>query len=495
MRHKIAVKLTIYFVIALLVFALIISAVFLLLFRGNAIEMQKTELAQRGVKISETFSTYLTSDNTIGQGQGQGGGMGSMGGYGAYIRFLNDIALADVWVVDANLNIITKGQGTHATYVFSELPANAESIVKEVFTGKTAFSEDFSSVLDTPTLTFGTPLKAADGTIVGVVLLHAPVNGTDLAVSRGVLILIVSTLIALIIGVILSLLFSFSFVKPLKKMNRTARRLADGDYFATTDVLQKDEIGALAKNLDLLAVRLALSSKEREQLDQLRRDFIANISHELRTPITVMRGSLEALCDGVVTDPEKVSEFHHQMLEESKGLQRLVGDLLDLSRLQNMDFHMEKTKVSLCDVVHDAMRSAKNLADAKDVELTLENHAKNCAVEGDYGRLRQMFVTILDNAIKFSPVAGHITIRLDESGGKTVSIRDEGPGISEEDLPHIFERFYKTKDVENTSGTGLGLAIAKQIALRHDADISVESVPGNGCNFIIKFMEVTENES
>jgi len=485
MKNKIAIKLTLYFVVALLVFALIISSVFLILFRANAIEMQKVELEQRAVKISETFSSFLTGDNIVSQGQT--GMSGGMGGYGAYIRFLNDIALADVWVVDENLNIITKGQGMHSTYVFSQLPSNAESIVKEVFTGKTAFSESFSSVLETPTLTFGTPLKDSSGKIVGVVLLHSPVNGTDLAVSRSGVILAISTLIALLIGVLLSLIFSLSFTKPLKKMSSTAMKLAEGEYSAKTGVLGKDEMGELAKNLDILSERLALSSKESEKLDQLRRDFVANISHELRTPITVIRGSLEALCDGVVTNKNQVEEYHRQMLSESKGLQRLVGDLLDLSRLQNTDFEIEKSEVSLCELVNDTIRSAKSIADAKEIQLILENTAIDCTVLGDYGRLRQMLMTFLDNAIKFSPIGGRVSITLDDKEGKMVSIRDKGIGIHKEDLPYVFDRFYKTKEVDNIGGTGLGLAIAKQIALRHDAEISVSSVPGQGSEFYIKF--------
>jgi len=492
MKNKIAFKLTLYFVVALLVFALIISSVFLILFRANAIEMQKVELEQRAVKISETFSSFLTGENKAGQGQGVISG--GMGGYGAYIRFLNDIALADVWVVDENLKIITKGQGMHSSYEFSALPANAELIVKEVFTGKTAFSESFSSVLETPTLTFGTPLKDSSGKIVGVVLLHSPVNGTDLAVSRGGIILAISTLIALIIGVLLSFIFSLSFTKPLKKMSKTAMKLADGDYSAKTDVNGKDEMGELAKNLDILSERLELSSKESEKLDQLRRDFVANISHELRTPITVIRGSLEALCDGVVTNKDQVDEYHRQMLNESKGLQRLVGDLLDLSRLQNTDFEIEKTEVSLCDIVNDTMRSAKSIADAKEIQLTLENTALDCSVLGDYGRLRQMLMTIIDNAIKFSPKGGGVIITLDDTEGKKVSIRDNGTGIKTEDLPYVFDRFYKTKEIDNIGGTGLGLAIAKQIAMRHDAEISVNSVAGQGSEFIINFKE-NQNEN
>ncbi|MPN49112.1 Signal transduction histidine-protein kinase BaeS [bioreactor metagenome] len=130
----------------------------------------------------------------------------------------------------------------------------------------------------------------------------------------------------------LSIAFSFGFTKPLNRMKQTALLLAKGDYTAKTDIHQKDEIGELALNLDVLSDRLDAETRESEKLHQLRRDFVANISHELRTPVTVLRGSLEALCEEVVSDPEQVKNYHRQMLKESIYLQRLVNDLLDLSR-------------------------------------------------------------------------------------------------------------------------------------------------------------------
>lgn len=477
MKNKIAFKLSVYFAIALLTFGLIISGMFVLLFRNNTIELHKAELEQRAVKISETLATIM--GGTVVKGQGSG--------YGAYIKFLNDIAMADVWIVDEDLNIITNGLGLHSEYAFTELPPNAESIVNEVFTGKTAFSESFSTLLDTPTLTVGTPIKSNDAKIIGVVLIHSPVTGINEAVSKGMIVLVLSMGVSLILAILIAIGFSLVFTKPLKKMNDMAMKLADNDYTAKTDIHQNDEIGTLAHNLDILSKRLLLSSEESARLEQMRRDFVANVSHELRTPITVIRGSLEALNDGVVTEESKVKEYYGQMLNESKGLQRLVTDLLDLSRLQNMDFHIEMAQVYICDAVSDVIRSAKSIGESKNIEFIVEKTTENCTVTGDYDRLRQMLMTILDNAVKFSPQNGKISIKLSYDNGLNISIKDQGAGISEEDLPYIFDRFYKTKSVDNTNGTGLGLAIANQIAIRHEAQIQVLSTKDEGSEFIIKF--------
>ena len=243
------------------------------------------------------------------------------------------------------------------SYNYADLPEDASLVVKEVFSGSTTFSEGFSALLSTPTLTVGTPIEV-NGQVVGAVLLHSPVEGVYDATMQGVGILAISTLAALFLAVILSVFLALTFTKPLNKMKNAALLLAEGNYTVKTDVRQKDEIGELATAIDILSEKLLDAKRESNKLDMLRRDFVANISHELKTPVTVIRGSLEALCDEVVTDPEQVKNYHRQMLSESVSLQRLVNDLLDLSRLQNTDFKIEMQKQNLCDILSDAVRSA-----------------------------------------------------------------------------------------------------------------------------------------
>ncbi len=198
----------------------------------------------------------------------------------------------------------------------------------------------------------------------------------------------------------------------------------------------------------------------------------------------MIRGSLEALCDEVVTDPEQVKNYHRQMLSESISLQRLVSDLLDLSRLQNADFKIEMQPLDLCEILRDAVRSAGHLARDKNVEIAQEYDVSTLTVTGDYGRLRQMFMIVLDNAVKFSPAGGKIHVALKNG---TVSIRDRGKGIAQEDLPHIFDRFYRVKSEDNKNGSGLGLAIAREIADRHGVEVSVTSEPNEGTEFRFRF--------
>lgn len=481
MKNKIVYRLILYFSATLLLFSIIIGSIFMMLFKAHTIDIQKTQLETRATTMANTLSTYL------GEPHIPGTRMGIMnegqGGYMAYLRFLDDIASADVWIVDENLELITMGPMSNQSFNYGDLPKDADTVVKEVFQGNTTFSEGFSSLLKSPTLTVGTPILK-DDKVIGALLLHSPVKGIDVAVGQGFRILAISVFFALILSIILSVVLAISFTNPLKKMKNSTVQLAGGDYSVKTGINSNDEIGELASAIDKLSDRLALTSRESEKLTQLRRDFVANVSHELRTPVTVIRGSLEALYDQVITDPEQIKDYYLQMLNESIFLQRLINDLLDLSRLQNMDFKIEMQELSLCDLLSDVVRSAQNTASGKQIKIQYEQNSTLCKIMGDYGRIRQMLMIIIDNAIKFSPEYSAVSI---SHNNRTVSIRDHGIGIPQEELPYIFERFYKSKSELNKNGTGLGLPIAKQIAERHSIHISVTSSPSEGTEFLLQF--------
>jgi len=485
MKNRISVRLAVYFALALLVFAVAIGFTFTALFRQHTLDMTKQDMENRATLIAEKMSPYLASQAQDQAAQEQRGTQNGTG-YGAFLKNLDAIAMSDVWIVDRNLDLITTGVAALKNYTYQDLPANAEEVVSEVFAGKTTFSESFSNLLETPSLTVGTPIFGESGEVVGVVLLHSPVEGMDTAITQGIIILVLSIAVALGVSVLLSTRLSLTFTRPLTALKNTTGRLAEGDYSVRTDIRRADEIGTLASSIDVLSVRLKEAEQQSEKFEKMRNDFIANVSHELRTPLTVVRGSLEALLDGVVTDGERTREYMEQMLAETKLLQRLVGDLLDLAKLQNMDFRIEKQPVALCGILQDVQRGARNIAAQKGVKVGLSLQSEDCVMLGDWDRIRQMFMVVVDNAVKFSPEGGEVSVRLWEDEHIFVSVRDSGKGISREELPDIFEKFSKTDDPSNIGGTGLGLAIAKQIAVRHDILIEVESEEGKGTEFIFK---------
>lgn len=482
MKNKISIKLTVYFSAALIVFSIIIGSIFMLLFKNNAIEIYKNDLEKRALTIADTISELMDDTKlNFGQGMGMRGGMmGIQGGLGSYIRNLDDIAMADAWIVDEELNLLITGTMSHMQYNYADLPQDADIVVKNVFKGETTFSEVFSRLLESPALTVGTPITANDE-IIGALLIHSPVEGMNDAIKEGFRILFISILTALILSVFLSVALALTFTRPLNKMKNTAALLALGNYNVKTEIKQNDEIGDLAETMDMLSQRLSEADEERNRDQKQRQDFITNISHELRTPVTVIRGSLEALCDEVVTEPDQVKEYHKQMLNESKSLERLVNDLLELSRLQNTDFKIEMQELNICDVLKDSVRSASNLARKKNINIEYSFDRDVFLTKGDYGRLRQMFLTVIDNSVKFSYENSSINIIMNNN---RIIIKDKGIGISDEDLPKIFDRYFSVKSDENKTGTGLGLTIAKQIALRHNIELFAESQLNEGTSFV-----------
>lgn len=516
MKNKIALKLTLYFSGVLLVFALIIGSVFYQFFKEHTVDIKKQEMRLRAEKIADVLG-----DNMNRMEQKHGSGIASS----KFITYLDNVTQEIVWVVDSDrqLNVNKERKMTprqpkqhHHSILslfedskplpappfrdppknnkeaYDRLPPQIKEKVEQCFRGKRFALEEYNPMLDGIMLTVGQPVRDEKGQVKAVLLLHSPVSGLREAVWEGLRILLISLLAAAVLGMLLAVVLSWRFTKPLNMMKNTAERLAERDYAARTNIHQQDEVGELAQTLDVLAQRLELADAESQKLEKLRREFIANISHELRTPVTVIRGSLEALRDGVVTDKEDVREFHEQMYKESLFLQRLINDLLDLSRLQNTDFPIEKAPLNLVDVIGDAVRGSRQIGKEKKLEIISKVDKDVYLLNGDYGRLRQMLMIFLHNSIKFSPEGGKIEVILQ---GSKLLVRDHGCGIKPEDVPHAFDRFYKARNEQNKSGSGLGLAIAKQIALRHEMELSLESIVGEGTTIVVQLPKELNKEA
>ena len=398
------------------------------------------------------------------------------------MRMIEDIAMGEVWIVDAKTGNIVQGRNNKGQpFSYLKLPPNAEETIKKAISGETTTTENFNDYLNENSITVAVPIKNGE-TIEGVVLLHSPVKYMSSALKSGIYTLIFSILVALILASISAVWLSISFTKPLNKIRDTTTELAKGNYEVTTQVKQSDEIGELAKSIDKLALQLDKSSKESERFEKMRQNFIANISHELRTPITVIRGSIEAICDGIISDSEQLKDYNEQILSDSIHLQRLVNDLIDLTKLQNTDFSIDKSTINLFEIINDAVRSMKQISTKKGVKINFS--AENAIEEdrylfvGDYQRIRQMIIIVLDNAIKFSNENHKVDILLKKENKKyELKICDSGRGIDPENIGEIFNRYHKSNTEENKNGMGLGLAIAKEIALRHNIEIFVKSVP------------------
>lgn len=466
MKNRIHSRLLLYFAGSLIIFSLVIGLSFAFLFSRYNMDAHKDEMERRAARMVDAIA---------GQGVNRG----------ANRRIFDYIAADDVWIFDSEMNQITRGRG-QSTLEYKDLPPGAEGVIAKAMEGSTTFSESFASFLGEPSVSVAVPITLLNGDIVGVVLLHEQIEDIRSATQSGLTILALSMAVAVVISFFVARSLAARFTKPLSEMQHAAKRISEGDYSVKTGISQDDEIGELAESFDNMVAKLSEASNQSAKLEKMRRDFVANISHELRTPVTVIRGSLEALRDGVVSEPQMVEDYHSQMLSESIYLERLVSDLLDLARLQNTDFTMDMREVDLKEIAGDAVRSIRRVSADKNVELRLSEEGERFAVFGDYGRLRQLLLILLDNAVKFSPEGGSVELALAEGPQEIkLAVRDRGPGISPEEIDHIFERFYKQRSEENKSGTGLGLAIAKQIAERHGASLRAKNRPEGGSEFVL----------
>ncbi|MBX9973304.1 two-component system histidine kinase PnpS [Cytobacillus firmus] len=237
---------------------------------------------------------------------------------------------------------------------------------------------------------------------------------------------------------------------------------------------------------------------ELKKLEQMRKDFVANVSHELKTPITSIKGFSETLLDGAMENKQALNDFLSIILKESDRLQSLIQELLDLSKIEKQGFSLSIQQLDLTDVLEDVMAIMKGKAAEKEIVFEYQRDEKPVYIEGDVHRLKQVFINIISNAISYTPNQGIIYISAAKTGSTVLTeIRDTGIGIEASEIPRIFERFYRVDKARsrNSGGTGLGLAIVKHLVEAHKGSISVKSEVGKGTSFIIELPKMNNEKN
>lgn len=460
------------------VLVLLVGVVFFRLYSRNTIHEFREQLEIDAGEIADKVEEYSES--------------GEENGYSDYMdatQALLESQNVDVWIMPYYKSINhLRSAYTNSNLKYKELSKGMSRVMKRVYTRDGVYSNyGYDDMYDEELIRAGAPVHDSGGNVIGGVLLNANYAKRVETVDNVEKTVFIALLSAWFVSMCISFLLSKQLSGPISKIGRTARILAEGAYETKTGVSVSGEIGELAETVDVLSDRLAENEKIRKEIDRSRMDFFANVSHELRTPITVMRGYTETLNDGIITDNDKIKNMYERMLNECKGMERLVGDLLTLSKMQNPDFMLNLEPVSLVQIFENAVKSARVLSEKKNITIRMEYNDEYCFMSGDYDRLRQMFLIILDNAIKFSHENSYIDIKLEKGEKLKASIKDYGIGIDEDMLPYIFEKFYKSKLQMNEKGSGLGLVIAKEIAARHNGKVEVYSKPGEGTRFTFTF--------
>lgn len=285
---------------------------------------------------------------------------------------------------------------------------------------------------------------------------------------------ILLSLIALAIVALMffsGLYFVKSIVIPVRQISETARSYAEGDFSERIEKVKDDELGELCDAINYMATEL-------ENTDKIKNEFISSVSHELRTPLTAIKGWSETLCE-MDADPETFQKGMRVITGEAQRLSQMVEELLDFSRIQDGRFTLHKETMDILAELEDAVLIYTERAKSLGIEMIYDGPEMLPFVYGDRSRLRQVFINIIDNAVKYSNAGGRVTVEaLQVKSDIVILITDTGVGIAPEDLPKIKTKFYKANHTRR--GSGIGLAVANEIVEMHDGSIAINSELGKG---------------
>lgn len=294
--------------------------------------------------------------------------------------------------------------------------------------------------------------------------------------------------IALLLAVVAALVIERSIVLPIRRLRATAQRLGGGDLTARAPLLGGGEIGDLGTAFNAMATQIAEREERLTELDRLKSEFVSNVSHELKTPLTTIKLLAHLLRRGDVTEDEKLDHSKTIAVECDRQID-FVGNLLDLSRIESGAYKLRRTRVDSRELIDSCVEVERHRAESLRLTLTTNVPTGLSAVSGDFEALRRVIRGLIDNAIKYTPEGGRITVSAQENAERiAISVSDTGKGIAKTDLPHVFEKFYRTAletDDASSPGVGLGLYLAQHIVGQLNGEISVESKPGVGTTFTV----------
>lgn len=330
-------------------------------------------------------------------------------------------------------------------------------------------------------IVYVTPLSDAEGNFLGCVYAATSIQNVEL-ITRATMQTVVMACLWVMLAVLIAVYFiTERHVDPIRRMSRAAHGYAKGDFSSRVESVGGDEIAELAVAFNYMAGEL-------ESLEQKRNRFISDVSHELRSPMTSMLGFVEAVKDGSLP-PEKQKYYLSLVAEEIKRLSRLVADLLDVSRLEMGERKMNFTKYDICDNAATVLISLEQRINEKKLDVSFEAEEDKLFVLADADAMYRVIYNLIENAVKFSRAEGKLSVALSQTEEWVrLDIYNEGIGISAEDLPNIFDRFFKSDKSrgEDKKGVGLGLYFVKTIITAHGGEIRAESREGIDCRFTVE---------
>ncbi len=421
---------------------------------------------------SDTLKNYVMSNSS------------EVGAYfAALTKYSHDMS---VFLTDSEGNILASMGFTDTSFGNKKL---SSGIMEEVKSGCYSGKGDLGGVFAVKRTVVGVPLENSGGTVIGTAFACTTERNLNTLMLTTIKAIIMTCLWVLLAALIAVYFISDKIISPLKDMGRAAKSFAAGKFDVRVPVTGHDEISELAVAFNNMASSLA-------DLENMRSTFLSNVSHDLRTPMTTISGFIDGLLDGTI--PEEKHEYYLRMIgDEVRRLSRLVAALLDVSRIQAGDRKFTMKAFDICEMARVILLSFEQKIDKKQLDVEFEMDEENMYVWADHDAIYQILYNICDNGVKFSRDGGKYRIRIIERDKRIfVSVYNDGEGIKPEDLPHVFERFYKgdkSRGLDKT-GTGLGLYIAKSIIDAHNEEIWVKSKYGEYCEFIFTLKKASDSQ-
>jgi len=336
----------------------------------------------------------------------------------------------------------------------------------------------FSNLSGMHTLSLIKPIVRSGGQVDGVMMIHFDMSTVEASISKVYLDVLLISCMAVVAAILAVYYLTTKITKPITDISAVVRRYSKGEFDLRLEDEGEDEVAQLARSFNSMADELS-------DLEQTRRSFVANVSHELRSPLTSMRGFLEAIQDGTIPQEEQ-GKYLGIVIDETRRMSDMVNDLLNLARMESGQQVIHIQQFDVNELILRNLITFEPRINARKLDVQANLSEEHCYVEADSGQIAQVVRNLIDNAIKFSPEGGvlEITVKSRNRSVAVVSVKDQGVGIPKEDIPHIFDRFYKVEKAHTPSqqsGTGLGLAIVKRIIDQHDQDITVESGTWGTC--------------
>ena len=463
-KNSLAYRLIITFTLILATALIVVAGVLSVWFKQYYFNEKKEQLNKESTIIESAAITYLTLDKSS-----------NLTTLKNVMDFVGKTVDADILVADNMGYTYAVSKSEHEDYKFTNLgiPKEDMEILKE---GK---SIEYGNVKtgDKSDYVYLKPIFNKEY-FSGVIVMIIPAESIVAPIIRVNEVIWITAIIAIIVGGIVVYIYSKkSLIEPIDKVTTVAKRLAKGEVNQRLEIKSNNEIGELAESFNIMAESL-------QQVDENRRIFISNVSHELRSPITSIKGFISGILDGVIPK-DREGYYLNIVYEETDRLSRLINDLLDISALESGKMKLNKQEIDISNLLKHTVAKFEGTINQKGLNVDVVLEKEHQYVIGDNDRITQVVTNLIDNAIKYGSENGNVEIDTTSKGNKVyVSVYNDGPLLTKEQLVKIWDRFYKA-DVSRTNkvSTGLGLPIVRLILTEHGEGIWVENYKDSGVKF------------